>query len=295
MTSALLVKRAAGLITIQDAGRPGFMHLGIPPGGPLSPSRYRAVNAALGHSQAGQAVIEVVGVLEVVARGRHRIAIDDEGTRVLEDGEAAVVASTAAARVRYLAVLGGIDVPIVFGGRGTLLVASLGGLAGRVLRKNDVIPVGASPPALGAAASSQEKARLKADKADAQIGDPTVVRVIPGPDLDAFDDDVWAKLSARTFTVSAEADRVGTRLVDASTAPPCAVPRAGRRKSTPMVRGAIQVPLDGRLIVLGPDHPTTGGYPVVGVVMADDVERVLAAPIGAPIRFHAVEDTEAAG
>lgn len=103
------------------------------------------------------------------------------------------------------------------------------------------------------------------------------VRVLPGPDLAAFAPDALAKLCAAPYDVVTP-ERTGARLRGAPLA------RSDARDVTrPMVRGAIEVPADGQPIVLGPDHPTTGGYPILGVVAEADLERVFAS---ARVRFY---------
>jgi allophanate hydrolase subunit 2 len=107
------------------------------------------------------------------------------------------------------------------------------------------------------------------------------VRVVPGPDLDRFAAGALDVLLGSAYAVSPRSDRVGVRL---------AGPRLSRADddagvSAPMVRGAIQVPAGGEPIVLGPDHPTTGGYPVLATVVLADVGAVMARPVGAPLRF----------
>src|SRR6185369_2336441 len=106
MSAHLRVERAAGMVTIQDAGRPGFMHLGIPPGGPLAPSRFRAANAAVGNPPDAPA-IEVVGAFAFESDGGDlHVAVDDEAF-VLAPGETRAVSSSNDRRVRYVAVRGG--------------------------------------------------------------------------------------------------------------------------------------------------------------------------------------------
>ncbi|MBV8758743.1 MAG: allophanate hydrolase subunit 2 family protein [Deltaproteobacteria bacterium] len=102
------------------------------------------------------------------------------------------------------------------------------------------------------------------------------VRVIAGPDADAFAPDALATLCAATYEVFVR-DRTGARLRG-----PALVRTGAREVTRPMVRGAIEVARDGMPIVLGPDHPTTGGYPILAVVADADVERVFA---GARVRF----------
>src|SRR5262249_52132315 len=133
------------------------------------------------------------------------------------------------------------------------VASALGGFEGRPLRARDVLRVGAG---VGSA-------RLVAARPTvSDPPDPAFVLVMPGPHLRRFPASSWAELLAATWYVSPRSDRVGTRLDGGKIA------RLGedRAPPAPMVRGAIQITTDGTPIVLGPDHPVTGGYPVLAVV-----------------------------
>jgi biotin-dependent carboxylase-like uncharacterized protein len=257
----------AGMVTVQDAGRAGHMHEGVPPGGALVPELLARANAAAGNAP-GEAALEVFGVVTLAAddaRGPLLVADDDGTPHELRSGQPWTVAC-AGARVRYAAVRGGIDVPRVLGGRGTLVLAAVGGLQGRVLRRGDVLPVGAAP---AAAAAPPERP------------DPAApIAVVPGPDLDRFPPHALDVLLASAFTVDATSDRAGIRLAG----PP--LPRAGDDTgvSAPMVRGALQVPPSG-VIALGPDHPTTGGYPVIATVATASFGALAVRSVGSTVRF----------
>jgi biotin-dependent carboxylase-like uncharacterized protein len=274
MTAELEITRAVGLVTVQDAGRPGFMHLGIPPGGPLVGARYAAANRAL-NNPSGVAAIEIVGELSVRARGGSVTVADDEGaTLALADGESFALRSHPGGRVHYLAVEGGLDVPIAYGGRGTLVVASLGGFHGRVLRAGDRLPIAAQAPTgpAGRAAASAASGSVPAGS--------TTVCVALGPDT--FPEEAYRTLFESEYRVTTQMDRTGVRLSGEKL-----VKLSTSARSAPMVVGAIQVPPSGDPIVLGPDHPTTGGYPVVAVVVREDVDRIFESAPAGTIRFRA--------
>jgi allophanate hydrolase subunit 2 len=212
---SLVVVQALGPISIQDLGRSGHMHEGVPPGGAAVPSRLVAANRAVGNHDDAPA-IEVLGRL---------VVRDDHGA------EQVIEAQTWA----YVAVRGELARPLVT----------------TQLHRGDRL---ACTP-------------LYVVRADA----PPIatVRVIPGPDREAFAS--IDALCSQPYEVAMPA-RTGAVLKG----PP--IPRVAgyRERSRPMVRGAIEVPAGGMPIVLGPDHPTTGGYPVLAVVASDDVERVFA-------------------
>jgi biotin-dependent carboxylase-like uncharacterized protein len=263
--SAVLVTRVAGVAMVQDAGRPGHMHEGVPPGGALVPELLARANIAA-RNLPGAAAIESFGTLGLEARDDALVAFDDGTARHLSAGTSLTIACESA-RVRYIAVRGGIDVPEMLGGRGTLLVASLGGHEGRSLRRGDVLRGGGAPDVDAAMPSGPDLA--------------APVRVVAGPDRGRFPEEALDLLLSSSFVVDARSDRVGVRLVG----PP--VPRLGSDSgpSSPMVRGAIQVPPSGMAVVLGPDHPTTGGYPVLATVIAKDFGSLAARPPGARVRF----------
>jgi 5-oxoprolinase (ATP-hydrolysing) subunit C len=262
------VVRAAGLATVQDGGRHGHMHEGVPPGGALVPELLALANAAARNGRE-TAAIELAGAITLRAHAPLLVATDQGDARVLQAGEAWDVTS-GKARVGYVAIRGGIDVPRVLGGRGTLLVAEFGGFQGRTLRPGDRLAVADAPPC-------DEPVLTVAD-----VPDPgALIAVVLGPDLDRFAPDAVDRLLAGTFAVDARSDRIGTRLVG----PPLARLDADDGLSAPMVRGAIQVPASGQPIVLGPDHPTTGGYPVIATVVRESIGALGARPVGAPVRF----------
>ncbi|MGN6105771.1 MAG: biotin-dependent carboxyltransferase family protein [Kofleriaceae bacterium] len=258
----LIVERATGLITIQDAGRPGRMHEALPPGGALVPELLAIANRAV-YNPDPVAAIEVIGRLTVRAEAAMLVATDAAGARLLGPGEALEVSSEPR-RVAYLAVRGGIDAPIVLGGRGAQLSAGIGTL----VRAGARFAAGEAPDV--------EPFSTEPFAAEGPV------RVIGGPDLDAFEPAAVARLLAAAYRISPTSDRVGTRLEG----PP--IPRrAGPEVSRPMVRGAIEVPSDGQPIVLGPEHPTTGGYPILAVIAHADLGRFFAIRPGGTVRFTA--------
>jgi allophanate hydrolase subunit 2 len=104
---------------------------------------------------------------------------------------------------------------------------------------------------------------------------------VPGPDLHAFAPDALAALVSAPYRISPTSDRVGTRLAGPD------LPRnMAPERSRPMVRGALEVPRDGQPIVLGPEHPTTGGYPILAVIAEDDLDRFFAIRLGGEVAFQ---------
>jgi allophanate hydrolase subunit 2 len=257
---SLVITRVAGLVTVQDLGRPGRMHEALAPGGALVPELLVAANRAARNAD-GDPAIEVLGRLVVRAEGTTIVAVD--APLVLQDGEELVIASEPR-RVAYLAIRGGVDAPLVLGGRATQLSAGLG----KPLRTGERL----------ASAGAFE-----VDSPVEPFVDTGEVGVIAGPDLDAFAPDALAQLVAAPYRILPTSDRVGSRLDGRVIARAPGYSEISR----PMVRGAIEVPPDGLPIVLGPEHPTTGGYPVIAVIAHADLGRFFAIRLGGSVRFAA--------
>lgn len=269
--AALRVLRAAPATTIQDLGRPRRRGEGLPSGGALDRATLRAANLAVGNLESAAAIEIPLGSLELEALAPVTTSIDGARAVELRAGDRLVVSAERRA-VRYLAVRGGVDVPLVLGAASTLLVAGFGGLCGRALRPGDELALGeraaASEPISGAAA-----------------GDPplTTLRLAlspwaPDPRLG---DDAFARLLAGTWRVGAR-DRVGTRL----SGPPIERRGGDRALPEPVLPGAIQVTGDGSLVVLGPDAAVTGGYPVVALADEASQDALARAPAGTEVGFQ---------
>ena len=294
-TPHLEIARAAGVALLVDGGRPGKMHEGVPPGGPLVRSLLGEANSRAGNAPLACAV-ELSGTLEVVARGGTVVVADETGRYTLAEGDRHTLSTAGRTRARYLALEGGIDSPLVLGGRGALLVAGIGAL----LRKGDLLVTADRGEGPTAATNGVDGVRSDVDRVHTDVGRVHTdvgrlrtdvdrlrtdvdarIAIMPGPDASAA---VLDELTTRTFSVSTASDRTGTRL-EGALLESLASSQSGRRRSTPMVIGAIELTPSG-LIVLGPDHPTTGGYPVVAVVRDVSLDSFFARPIGAPVRFR---------
>jgi biotin-dependent carboxylase-like uncharacterized protein len=267
---ALVILGAPACATVQDRGRAGQLGRGVPPSGPLDPETFAAANAAVGNDLGSAAVEIPLGALEVEARGGAAlVSVDGEAPSRLAEGERLRIPETGRA-VRYLAVAGGVDVPVVLGARSTLLVARVGGYLGRPLRRGDLLPVGGGG-AGGAAAAAAATVDASSDP----------LAIDPGPHRDRFPAGAYEALLAGPWEVSRLGDRTGVRLAGAR------VPREGPDLAlpVPMIRGAVEVTTDGTPIVLGPDHPTTGGYPVLAVLRPAAQAALARRRPGAPVRF----------
>ncbi|WKU00893.1 biotin-dependent carboxyltransferase family protein [Micromonospora soli] len=275
------VLRAGALTTVQDQGRPGYAHLGVPRSGALDPAALRLANRLVGNPETAAGLeitltgceLRVTRAVSVALTGAH---VDVRvGPRPGDLGRPLSVPAGAVLRVgpartglrTWLAVSGGIAVEPVLGSRAT---DTLSGLGPPPVRDGDRLPLGrpAGPPA----------------PVDATVTPPVPgelqLRLRLGPRHDWFTAAAVDLLVGTTYAISPVSNRVGARLVGA------ALPRAvaGELPSEGLVLGAVQVPPDGQPLIFLADHPTTGGYPVVGVV--DDVTPLAQARPGTTVRFH---------
>jgi len=277
-----LVVRRAGLALVQDAGRPGQAAIGVGRSGAADRSSYDLANRLVGNASGAAALEIALGGLELQAvEGTAWVAVTGAPAPLLLDGRpeptGAVLALRPGARLAlgqpaaglrsYVAVRGGIGVSAVLGSRSR---DTLAGLGPEPLAEGDVLPLGADVV---------DDIRVDAVPPQAYDVRP-LLRVVSGP-RDSWVRDVDV-LAAVTWTVAPDSDRIGVRLTGGR----LELADEGRQlPSEGAVRGAIQVPPGGEPVVFGPDHPVTGGYPVVAVVVDADTDRLAQLRPGEQVRF----------
>jgi biotin-dependent carboxylase-like uncharacterized protein len=277
---SVTVEDPGPLTTVQDSGRPGHAHLGVPRSGWLDDAAARLANRLVGNDGAAALLENVLGGL--VLRCEHAVALAVTGApvEVRVDGRAVDTAGAVSVRagavVRlgrptaglrcYVALAGGVDVPPELGSRST---DTLSGLGPPPVRQGERLPLGSSFGDPGAG----EQARGRLDL-------PVVLRCLPGPRADWCPPGLADRLAEARYVAGPESDRVGLRLQG-----PALERREGELLSEGMVLGAVQLPPDGQLVVFLNDHPTTGGYPVVAVVAAEDVARCAQVRPGDEVRL----------
>ncbi|MFD3542003.1 biotin-dependent carboxyltransferase family protein [Streptomyces sp. NPDC058662] len=281
----LLVVRPGALTTVQDPGRPGYAHLGVPRSGALDTAAYALANRLLGNAPdaaalettldgVGLRALEAVTVAVTGAPCAVRVAGRPAawGAPVRVPAGAVLEVGRAESGLRgYVAVRGGVAVPPVLGSRATDL---LSGLGPPVLAAGAVLPVGVPGPG---PARGADLCALPAAPAE------LLLPLRPGPRADWFTPDSLAGLWRSVFRVSASSNRIGLRTEPGA---PLMRARAGELPSEGMVLGAVQVPPNGLPVVFLADHPVTGGYPVVGVVPPGPaLDAAAQARPGTPVRF----------
>jgi KipI family sensor histidine kinase inhibitor len=272
--------------TVQDLGRHGQRASGVPLSGAADSLSLRLANLLVGNS-AGAAGLECT-LLGPTLRCERDLTVAIMGAafpglpsgravRLVAGSEIALGHATAGCR-GFLAVAGGIDVPLVLGSRSTLVAAGFGGIAGRALRAGDRLAVG--EPAGPATALEGVPPALRT------VRRPGVLRMIPGEQIDLCGDAVWS----RSFRVSSRSDRMGLRLEGQ---PLSGSERQAGMASVAVSPGTVQLPPDGRPLVLLADAQTIGGYPVIGQVIAADLPLAAQLRPGDEVRMRRATADEA--
>lgn len=283
--------------TVQDLGRPGRASLGVPLGGAADPLSLRIGNRLLANPE-GAAALEMTlsGGVFTFDRDADVVVIGGEAPVHLGDAPANAALPLrvpagaflrigrihAGARL-YLCVRGGLDVPPVLGSASTLLAAGFGGHDGRALRAGDALDVG--PPSSDAPRAALPES-WRAELLDAR--ERRTLRALPGAHAPAFRG-ADRLLYVDEFVVTPQSDRAGLRLQG----PVVPSPYAGRMISEGMTVGAVQIPENGQPILLMPDGPTTGGYPVAACIAEVDLPTLAQLPPLARVRFERVTLEEA--
>ncbi|QTJ66265.1 biotin-dependent carboxyltransferase family protein [Rhodococcus sp. ZPP] len=281
----LEVVRTGPFTIVQDRGRPGYASVGVGESGAADRVAHDCANRLVGN-RSGAATLEItLGGLAVRVAGTVSVAVTGARAPVtvnsrpqpdytmlhLESGDLLEVAYASEGLRSYLAVRGGVDVPPVMGSRSRDTLSDLGP---DPVAEGDRILVGADCTDWPADEFAPPPAAPE---------NPLMMRVRLGPRDDWFTKASIDALLRETWTVSSDTNRVGARLSG-----PGPLHRAITRElpSEAMVAGALQVPPDGRPILFLADHPVTGGYPVIAVVVEDDLPMAAQLRPGHRMRFH---------
>ena len=282
--ATLEILRTGPLAVVEDLGRTGLAHLGVGRSGAADRRAHTLANRLVANPD-DRATVEVTfgGFSARVRGGDVDIALTgadtnptvdgiEFGTNSIQhvrDGQVISLGAPRAGLRTYLAVRGGICVTPVLGSRSYDVMSAIGPSP---LQAGDAVPVGEH---------TDDYPEL--DQAPvAAIGQHIVeLAVVPGPRDDWFIDP--DALVHTIWMASDRSDRVGMRLAGR---PLQYRNPGGQLPSEGATRGAIQVPPNGLPVILGPDHPVTGGYPVVGVVIDEDIDKVAQVRPGQHVQLH---------
>jgi antagonist of KipI len=311
-----LVRSAGFLASVQDLGRTGYRQSGISIGGALDSHAMRVANALAGNEDSAAGLEATLGTLRlrfddqrVVAwcGGAFAVRIGGENlppghAAFIAKGEDLVMAAPKTGSRAWLAISGGVAVTPILGSRSTDLRGNFGGHEGRSLRDGDVLPLGA-PERL----KERRFLNRRGKEGDLEIAVPWIsewtapfawvttaardrfLRVVPGPDWARFTPEAQTSLVGAPFTVTLDSDRMGARL-DGPT-----LPRHDPSDllSEAVAPGTLQVPPNGKPILLLGDCQTIGGYPKIAHVITVDLPIAAQLWPGDLVRFHEVSLAEA--
>ena len=294
----LLEVVSAGLFTtIQDLGRFGSQRYGVPTSGAMDGFALRAANRLVGNADELAGLEITMGGVQLRASAPVVFAITGADLEprlndrpvpmwqglVMRGGDTLDIDGAADGVRAYLAVRGGIDVPLVLGSRSTYTKSKLGGIDGRVLRRGDRLH--------GGPAASVEQARLGLLPAALvpHYGTRHDIRVVLGPQDDRFTPEGIHTFLSSTYRVSLKSDRTGCRLEGPRIAH-VAGPDIVSDGSPP---GAVQVAGDGMPIVLLADRGTAGGYTKIATVITADLMHLAQAGQNDEVAFRPVTVDEA--
>ncbi len=304
---AIEVVKPGLFTTVQDLGRPGYYHLGIPLSGAMDRAALRTANLLVGNPE-GAAALEITFLgPELRFTSDACVAVTGAELPPKLDGEARpgwTCFTVKAGQVlgfdflrkgarAYLAVAGGIDVPEVLGSRSTYVLGGLGGFDGRSLRAGDTLAVGPAAQAMPVGMSLPETLRPA-------VGSARPLRVLPGLYWHRLTDAAGDGFFNDTWKVAPEADRIGYRFRGGN--PLAFVPRqqpfgAGSDPSNIVDScypyGSIQVPGGTEPIILHRDAVSGGGYFMLGTVISADMDAIAQMQPNTPAQFIKVDMTQA--
>lgn len=278
------------LTTVQDLGRPGFGVMGVSASGAADPVSLRIGNNLVGNP-------ENAAALEMTVIGGHfffsektMIAVTGadfsaslRGQRIPQYFSLPVNAgeilefNRSMERLRcYLCVQGGIDVPEFLGSRSTHLLSGSGGYEGRALRKGDVLKIGQCVPDF--------RSKRLAGQGHTNLVARGIFRVTEGPQWSMFSEAAKRTFFEQTYHVTDAADRTGIRLDGL----PLELPPGRDMLTEGVSLGAVQIPRDGKPIILFVEQQTTGGYPKIANVIGADLYRVGQLQAHHEVRFELV-------
>lgn len=287
------------LTTVQDLGRFGFSRFGVPPSGALDRFSLRVGNLLVGNEESEAGLETTIMGLKLKALRKILVAITGGDLspllnnqeplemwkpHVLTEGDLLSFRALRSGCRAYVAVQGGIDVPLIMKSKATCLSAKFGGFEGRALKKGDILF------GRGTRVSSDRmELRFPLEWVPAFVKE-AALRVVLGPQNDHFKTEGLRTLQSSPYRVTAQSDRMGIRLDG---------PKIERRPdvedsiiSESLIPGNIQVPGDGRpLIIL--NESVTGGYTKIATILSVDLPKAAQLKPGDRVQFEAVSLAEA--
>jgi antagonist of KipI len=292
----VLIRSAGFLTSVQDLGRTGFRQSGVSLGGALDTHALRVANVLVGNEENAAGLEATLGTVRLrfeddrlvawcggafsVRVGSADLAAGHTAA-VAKDEELTMTAPNGGGRA-WLAISGGIDVPLVLRSRSTDLRGNFGGFQGRPLRDGDALPL-FNAPRFESPADGISDWSAPATWTATNLNEP-ILRIVKGVDWDRFAPEAQRALVTTAFSVAPDSDRMGARL----TGPTLERVEPGDLLSEPVAPGTLQVPPNGQPILLLGDCQTIGGYPKIAHVITVDLPIAAQLWPGANLRFHEI-------
>ena len=282
----LTITHAGSMTTVQDAGRFGMAHWGMPVAGFMDAPAAHLANHMVGNEHdlgllevtwSGVGWITDVSCSVAVAGAEFSCQVNDQPvnskrTIHLQAGDRFRLLHLLSGVRAYVAISGGFALPTIGGSLSTLTVAGLGGLAGRALQVGDELPL-----TKAGHCSTRHKPSWKIHKSQTVH----VIRAMPGPEVNWFEPATVSQAFGQAFELTQDHNRQGFRLL----ASPLKCPQDKPMSSSGLVPGSLQITPDGQSILTMQDGQTTGGYPRMLVVNRDELHKLAQVRPGESIYF----------
>jgi antagonist of KipI len=286
-----MVVKPGWFTTVQDLGRYGYQQYGVPVGGAMDRRSFIIANRLVGnrdHDAALELTLKGPELLfetdSIIALTGADLTPSVNGTVIplwtsllMKAGSALSFGARRAGTRCYVAIAGGIDVPVILSSRSTHISTQTGGVEGRALVQGDVLMSRTPLPHTYATIRRALPKRLRPVHSS-----PATLRILPGPQCNVFRKDSLRVLTTNPYRLSSQSDRIGYRLEG----PELVHVEAGEWISDGTAMGALQVPRDGQPILLMADRQTTGGYPKIAVVISADLHLAGQLMPGDVMRFR---------
>lgn len=272
----IMVVKPGWLTTVQDLGRYGYQQYGVPVSGAMDRRSCIVANRLVGNRDHDASLELTLKGPELLFQNEAVIAVTGGDlapsvsgigvplwTSVLMKAGSRLTFGTRRAGARcYLAIAGGIDVPIVLGSRSTHVTSQTGGVKGRTLVQGDVLISGTPAPHQRSTIGLSVPEKLRPT-----FSTVVTLRIVPGPQQSSFSDQAIEVLTTNLYRLTSQSDRMGYRLEG----PQLAHAGTDQWISDGTTIGALQIPPDSQPILLMADRQTTGGYPKIAVVISADL------------------------
>lgn len=286
----ILIESPGVLTTVQDLGRMGYQAYGVSPSGAMDRQSARLANILVGNRE-NEGVLEMtLGGARITFQQKNVIAVCGAPAPAALDGQPVQLYKALSVEVgqtltfqyasqgmrTYIAFAGGLDIPLVMGSRSTHMKSGVGGFHGRKLQRGDYI--GFRSPR--ASLPGQRLRQIEAGRFP-RSEETVVIRLLLGPQEDAFTELGLRTLFESLYEISRNSDRMGYRLIGQ----PIEQKDGSDIITDGIALGSVQVPASGLPIIMMADRQTTGGYAKIATVITQDISLLAQCPPGVKLRF----------